>query len=165
MNMNNFVVLDTETTGLYDSPEPVQISIINQDGLVLLDSFVRPVRHSIWPEAERIHGISPDMVSNAPTLLDLKNSVESSVFGADLIIYNASYDLPIVFGDGISSTFNHVFCCMLAYCDYANTSRWQKLVSAAQQTGYVWPKSHQPHSALGDCFATLHIWRTINGLV
>jgi len=40
----DFVILDTETTGLYDDDEIVSIAIINSDGQTLLNQLVKPVR-------------------------------------------------------------------------------------------------------------------------
>ena len=44
------VFLDLETTGL--NPRTVEIGILGEDGQVLLDTLVRPVRHRSWPGAQ-----------------------------------------------------------------------------------------------------------------
>ena len=36
-------------------------------GEVLLDSLVRPVRHTAWPRAQGINGIAREDVAGAPT--------------------------------------------------------------------------------------------------
>ena len=45
------VYIDTETTGLYIGDEIVEIAIINDDE-VLLNSLVKPVNHTCWPDAQ-----------------------------------------------------------------------------------------------------------------
>ncbi|MBP1702194.1 MAG: putative exonuclease [Chloroflexi bacterium] len=45
--------LDTETTGLNELAEIVEISIVDYNGITLLDTLVRP-RRSIPPDAIRI---------------------------------------------------------------------------------------------------------------
>ena len=50
------VYLDTETTGLDPKDEIVEISIVDEDGSVLLEKFVRPSM-PIPREATRIHGL------------------------------------------------------------------------------------------------------------
>jgi DNA polymerase III epsilon subunit-like protein len=47
------VFLDLETTGLDPrTDEIVEIGILDEDGRVLLDTLVRPVRHRSWPDAQ-----------------------------------------------------------------------------------------------------------------
>jgi hypothetical protein len=54
------VYLDLETTDLHPSEdEIVEIGILDDQGQPLLDTLVRPIRHTSWPEAEYINGISP----------------------------------------------------------------------------------------------------------
>ena len=62
---SGIIVFNTETTG----PDPfgghdeiLQISIIDVEGNVLLNSYVKPRWHESWPEAEAVHGITPEMV-------------------------------------------------------------------------------------------------------
>ena len=62
----NCAILDTETTGLYDDAEIVEISIIDENGGVLLDTLVKPLK-PIPAEATAIHGITNEMVATAPT--------------------------------------------------------------------------------------------------
>jgi len=67
------VILDTETTGLYEA-EIVQLAIINHEGETLLNTLVKPEHPEKMMEksskgicAYDIHGIHPDMLANAPT--------------------------------------------------------------------------------------------------
>ena len=66
---DNWVILDTETTGLYDA-EIVQIGIIDLEGKVVFDSLVKPTI-PIPPDAIDIHGISNEMVELAPTFPEI----------------------------------------------------------------------------------------------
>lgn len=69
-NMNNkVIILDIETTGTdINSDEVLQISIINSNGDTLLNSYVKPKKHTEWKNAEMIHGISPDKVKTSPAI-------------------------------------------------------------------------------------------------
>ena len=54
------VYLDAETTGLHESDEIVELAIIDDDdGKILLNTLVKPIVHTYWPKAQRVHGISP----------------------------------------------------------------------------------------------------------
>ena len=49
---NKYIVLDTETTGLNAAEdELLQVSIIDNEGAVLFDSYIRPTQHTEWAEA------------------------------------------------------------------------------------------------------------------
>jgi len=56
MQIANPVYLDLETTGLDPAADEIlEIGILADDGTVLLDSLVRPIRHRTWPRAQTIH--------------------------------------------------------------------------------------------------------------
>lgn len=85
------VVLDTETTGLHDSARIVEIAILSIDGEVLLDSLVNP-GVPIPAEATRIHGITDEMVKDAPTFSDLLVPLTAALHGRKVVIYNRDFD-------------------------------------------------------------------------
>lgn len=162
-----FLVLDTETTGLHDG-EIVQIAIINSDGETLLNSYVKPVK-PIPSDAQRIHGITDDMVKDAPTWIDLLPKIKEILDGQLLVVYNAIYDrkmmhrtaerhdLPKVEWKEISEWH----CAMLAFAElygdynsYHGNYRWQKLTTASR---YCRVKVDSAHDALGDCLMTLGV--------
>lgn len=88
------VILDTETTGLYDA-EIVELSIIDTAGNVLLDTLVRPTR-PIPAEATEIHGITDEMVANAPTWAEVYPQYQALVAGKTIAAYNAEFDAGMV---------------------------------------------------------------------
>ena len=66
----DFVILDTETTGLYSPARIVEISCIDREGNVLVDSLVNP-GIPIPADASAIHGISDADVADRPSFSDL----------------------------------------------------------------------------------------------
>lgn len=163
---NNWVILDTETTGL-TTGEIVQIAILGQNG-VLLDSLCKP-QYGIPLEASRIHGITEDMVADAPTFDLLAPTIQQLLQGKDVIVYNATYDRKMLHQSaeavGIAKidwkTFSNWVCAMLAYAEfwgdfneYYGNYRWQKLTRAMEQQGL---EISQAHNALGDCLMTMQL--------
>jgi DNA polymerase-3 subunit epsilon len=92
------IVLDTETTGL----EVEQGHRIVEVGAVALadrrrtdlhfHSYLNPQR-SIDKEAEKVHGLSIERLSNEPEFSEIAESFLEFVEGSILVIHNAAFDL------------------------------------------------------------------------
>lgn len=164
---NEFVVLDTETTGLHDG-EICQIAIIDASGNVLLDTLVKTV-YPIPSDASAIHGITDADVATAPTWAELCPKVQEILNGRDVVVYNAVYDRKMMHKAaekcGLPKTeWKEVcrwFCAMEAFAeeygdwnDYHQSYRWQKLTTAAR---YYNLPTQGAHSALADCLMTLGV--------
>lgn len=155
-----FVILDTETTGLSSGrDEIVQIAVINQAGDVLLDTYVNP-RH---PErltakgdngvsASDINGITPDMLLDAPAWPHVYAQLLEVIAGRKVVIYNAAFDESMIAGDcerhGIQQHSLDASCAMLAYAGYVGeySHYWGD---------YKWQPLNGGHTALADCQAVL----------
>lgn len=163
----DFLLLDTETTGLHDG-EICQIAIIDHAGIVLMDSLVKTT-FSIPADATRIHGITDAMVADAPTWSDLTDQIQAILAGRDLIVYNAVYDRKMMHQSAEKAGLPKVewkeltrwHCAMEAFAEvygdynsYRGTYRWQKLTTAAAYYGLP---VQNAHSALGDCLMTLGV--------
>ena len=95
--MKKAIVIDLETTGVTENDEVLQISIIDEDGKILLNQYCRPENKTEWPMAEKINGISFEMVKDKPTLKELSSVVENIINSSSLIIeYNVDFDWFIV---------------------------------------------------------------------
>jgi len=145
---NQPVFLDTETTGLSSGSEIVEISIIDHDGAVLLDTLVRPLQ-SIPVDVINIHGITDEMVSSAPTWLHIWPKVESLIQGRSVGIYNAEFDLRMMkqshqrIGLPWRMPSSHIFCIMKLYADFSGDRKWQKLEIAGKRCGLSLPNTHR----------------------
>ena len=72
------MILDTETTGLGSDARICQIAAIDLHSNVLIDTLVNP-ECPIPADATAIHGITDEMVKDAPTLFDLFQDQSSVV--------------------------------------------------------------------------------------
>lgn len=163
------IVLDTETTGL-DSrrDELVQIAILNADtGEAVLSTYVRPVWTLEWPEAQRIHGITPEMVADAPTLAELHLTLRA-IFGTarQIIGYNTFFDLSFLEPYGIIP-WGEIADVMMDFApiygewsEYHGDYKWQSLATCAAYYGYEWGEG-KAHDSLADCQATLFCYKRI----
>lgn len=160
----NALILDTETTGLGEAAEIVEIALIDCHGSVLMNTLVRPSL-PIPEDASAIHGISNIMVANAPSWLQIRRQFFELVSGRPVVIYNADYDTRIIHQTDTTTDLPLPFdahCAMLAYAEYwgqwderRNNWKWQRLTAAAEQQGVI-PDGHA-HRALADCRMTLGI--------
>ena len=45
------IIIDTETTGLLDNDELLQVSILSYDGEILFNEYIKPTRKKKWTKA------------------------------------------------------------------------------------------------------------------
>lgn len=165
---DNVLIMDTETTGLGDDAEIVEVTIIDTAGRVLLNTLVKP-RSVIPASATAIHGITNEMVATAPSWPHVCRSLYDIISGRRVVIYNSDFDTRILdqTNDRWWITIHFKIerpmfeCAMLAYAEfYGQISdrggyKWQKLTSAAEQQGVIIEGT--PHRALSDCLTTLGV--------
>lgn len=159
-----YFILDTETTGLNEG-EIVSIAIITHRGDTVLNTFVKPVK-GIPADATKIHGITLEMVKDAPTWSEVAPKVREILKGQNVVVYNATYDRKMMHKSaealGMEKTDwkaeSAWYCAMLAYAEfygdwneYHGNYRWQRLSYAAQAEGV---QVKDAHNALGDVLMT-----------
>ena len=157
--------VDTETTGLYrnDGDDLVEVAVVDDDGGVRLSTLVHPGR-PIPACATAIHGITHEMVAEAPPADEVRRIVSDLCAGRRVVIYNANFDRQFLDLSKAAS----INCCMLRFAkyygewnEYYGNYRWQKLGTAALETGFRWPESGA-HRALADALACRHVWRWLD---
>ena len=159
----DFLVLDTETTGLND-PELVSIGVIDSKGKIVIDEIVRPGK-PIEPGASRVTGITNEVVADKPEFPAIYERLNEELNGKLVVIYNASYDLKVL--RNTCRRYNlpmpqfDPWCTMEWFAklygrsdNYRQSFTWQKLSTAASYFGV---KRFDAHAALGDCLTTWHI--------
>ena len=95
------IFLDIETTGLSfkDSHRIVEIACIETNELIptkrIFHKIINPER-DVPDEAFKIHGFSSDFLKDKPKFKEIADELISFINGNDLIIHNASFDLPFI---------------------------------------------------------------------
>lgn len=152
--MPKLIVLDTETTGLSDPIEVVELAYLEvDDQLAVLNevsSFVRPNR-AIEPGAFKVHGISDADVADAPELVD----VLAPLAGEEVIVmgHNIGFDLRLV-----SHHLQVVgqLCTLALARQFITDSVNCKLSTLQEHCGLP---NLEAHRALGDAFTALNLLR------
>jgi DNA polymerase III subunit epsilon len=134
--------LDTETTGLDDSAEVVEVSALDRAGAVVFESLVKP-RYPIPLAATQIHLIGNPEVSAAPTFDRIAAELLRAIDGRAVVIYNAVYDTRLLRQSAAAVRIDwnpsaRVHCAMLLYAKQRGGS-WRRLADAAQQCGLDLP--------------------------
>lgn len=167
-NPTKIIVFDVETTGLsskYD--EILQISIIDGDGNILIDEFVKPYWTTEWEDAYKIHGISTACVEDCQYPHELIPKVKGFFESADLLIaFNNQFDLSMLKQWGIEPLPGQKqFDVMLEFAkiygewdERYDDYKYQSLTTCATYYGYKF----NAHDSLEDVKATLYCYKCLS---
>lgn len=164
-NDTGIICFDVEATDLEQDAEVLQISIIDGNGKCLLDKLVKPYWHDEWPEAEKINGIAPEMVKDAPFAHDLIPIVKGYFESANVwISYGGDYDLRLLKSWGIDPEGKELVDVMKLFApvygewnEKYESYKWQSLTTAAAYYDYKF----DAHNSLSDCKATLYVYNAM----
>jgi len=167
----DYVVLDTETTGLKQG-EVCQIGIVGSNGQILLDTLVKTME-PIPLDATRIHGIDNDAIRSAPRWPDIYDQVLKLLSGTHVLVYNAVYDRKMLHQTAERWHMEHTdwktlspwLCVMEGFAEvygdynsYHGNYRWQPLWRAAEYFAHSFDGEH---TAIGDAKMTWKICKSI----
>lgn len=157
-NKSDYVILDTETTGVGDKDVIIQIAVIDLDGNTLINTLVRPTkRKSIPRDSTAIHGIKFSHLVGAPNFIDVLDDLYKIVLSnKKFLIYNFAFDARLInqtlTADSIDKVFNlKGNCIMQIYSQYVGN--WNSI--SKEYKYQKLPESN--HSALADCCSTLKL--------
>ncbi len=176
---DNFFVLDTETTGLDDNAEIVEIAIIDNYGEAALNTLIKPTQ-PIPDKATAIHGITDDMVADAPTWVDIYPTLSELVWDADVFIYNAAFDTRLwqqtslhysaqgIIPNPPKKRSGEIFyftdhCVMKMAAERINHYHRVSLAKASEHYNITFD-GLTAHRAASDCAVTLDVLRAMHGL-
>ncbi len=169
MERERVLFFDLELTGVYDHDEIISVSITNANGEVLMDTLVKPLRKKKWNRTEKIHGISPAMVQDAPTLDELVPAIKEMFANADnLIAFGVSTDYSHIkyIYDSISeqeALHKKVRCASIEFVRYQSEhfpdNNHASLVDAMATLGIGWDGI--PHSSIADTIACMKVWEAL----
>lgn len=156
--MNNYCVIDTETTGLAPPIRACEIAwlLIDEDMNLLEENcHLTDPQQAIDPGAEKIHGISWDSVKGFPSNAEICSHIPQPVVW---IGHNNSYDVRVI---GEHVMFNAELCTLALSRRWVKGTTNHKLGTLQSELGLPEQKLH---SALGDCHTTLALLRHISKL-
>ena len=146
MKRERVLFFDLELTGVYDHDEILSISITDGNGKIIMDTLVKPAHKKKWKQTEKIHGITPDMVVDAPSLDDLIPAIKEIFENADVLI---AY--------GVSTDYSHI---KYIYDTEAEREALHEKTRCASIEFVRFQSEHYPdlvHASLSDAMALLEI--------
>lgn len=156
-----FVVIDTETTGLFTRDRIIEIGVVAFKGQELLEEWstlINPMR-DVGPT--QIHGITASMVAIAPTFKDIANDLARLINGRIIVCHNASFDIRMLKQEfesqKIDVKLGKAFCTMIASRRLLPAGA-SKLTDACEELEIPVVEAH---SALGDARMTYELFHHI----
>jgi len=169
MERERVLFFDLELTGVYDHDEIISVSICDATGETLMDTLVKPRHKKKWNRTEKIHGISPAMVQDAPYLDELVPRIKELFEHADNIV-----------AFGVSTDYSHikyiyetereqeelhkkVRCCAIEFVRFQNEhypdNNHASLIDAMETLNIAWDGI--PHSSMADTIACMKVWEAL----
>lgn len=153
-----YVVIDTETTGLFKKDRIVEIAcVVFKNGNMLEEwsTLLNPNR-DLGPT--HIHKITPSMVSIAPTFEEISNDLQRLLKDRVIVCHNASFDIRMLKQEferiSVNVDFGTPFCTMVA-ARQVLPSGLDNLSDACTSVGI---ELAGVHSALGDARMTMALF-------
>lgn len=155
------IFFDLETTGV-DTQNDRIVQICVKKGDEIKTMLINP-EIPISPEASEVHGITDDMVKDAPTFSQISKSLYKYIYGEDLAGFNSNkFDVPMLVKEferaGIDFDVSKI-----NLIDVSNIYRRlnpRNLQSAYKQ--YVGEEFDDAHDAQADVLATERLFKEIN---
>lgn len=145
------------------------MSIIDSQGNTLFNSYIKPLFTENWDGAMAVNHITPEMVANAPNIIEVKQEINKIINSANVIVgYNTDFDLSFLSAVGIENSNAIIVDVMILFAEIYgewseihNDYKCQKLTKCATYYGYDW-ENDTAHDSLADCRATLYCYNKIN---
>jgi len=163
------VYFDAETTGV-DPKQDEFVSFAIKGAFGEYSTFVKPTEKGMKRLVENgaidIHHITPDMLQDSPTFLEVYMDITTILYGGVWVVYNANYDVTMLDSLCIRHKCGQiprlgVHCAMLLYAQYRaelgnrkNSWKWHKLIDAVEHEGI---ELGNAHNALTDTVATYEL--------
>ncbi len=166
LTRDDWVLVDTETTGLDSGAEVIDLAVLDRHGTVLLETLLRP-RRPIPAQVTRIHGLGDHHVRAAPTFAQIWPRLGPLLAGRTIIAYNVAFDRRLLAQTAtthgvVMPTLAHE-CAMRRYVAYRTAKGLPggrgsySLENACRDHGIP----IGGHRAASDCRATLALMRVM----
>ncbi|GHE86241.1 3'-5' exonuclease [Thalassotalea profundi] len=160
--LNSFVVIDTETTGISEGYQVIEIAVVDMNENVLLSERVKP-NIPIEQGATKVHGIVEGDLSNSESFASLTERFLFAIQGKRIAGYNLQYDTDAIYNSATASDadlkFSNEAVCVM---HYANTifklTKSMKLTELCEAFSI---NTSNAHSAAPDALMTVKLMKKL----
>ena len=179
---NDYIVLDTETTGLPEENDPpdivtLGITVVRHREIAESVEFKTRPQKNISEEAQSIHGITNEKAAEFESFDAQWNQIAEYFKDQLVVIHNASFDWPILLEHvaryGLTMpSINGVFCSQKAATPWAQAKNLPcshrgpslDLLTEVFDVEDLRSRSDGIHGAAIDCLQTAQVIEAINGM-
>jgi DNA polymerase III subunit epsilon len=163
LERDDVLILDTETNGAGRGSEVIEVSIINTKGETLLDTLVKPKIWTMNPWAQKVHGISLDMLKDAPSWPEVFPELTTLADRRTILAWNAPFDAWMLGQTSTIWELEHprwLFVCAMRLYAKKRAIKNRGLHKAVNDEGLTHLfEQHVSHRALGDVTFLLEVLR------
>lgn len=159
---DKMLFLDTETTGLDDKAQIIQLAIIDEDGDTIVNTLL-DTYSPISPEAYRVHRISKEHIKGYPYFSHIAGMVNNLLNGRYVGMYNADFDMRMMrqsSASGMGFKGAIPVCVMQKAKEHFGEEKWLSLVDACKRLDI---ELDNAHDAFADAWATAEVYERIAG--
>ena len=109
------VFLNVQTTGLEETDQIIDIAVVNTEGDVIFSSYCKPTV-PINPEAFNVHGITDDMLNNAPVWPDIADKLKAVLNNKVVVGYPSHFVYEMLNQTAATNDNNFDTCNIKFYC-------------------------------------------------
>ena len=167
LGREDILILDTETTGMGKRAEVIEVAVVNTRGETLLDTLVKPKSSRMNPYAQRVHGITSQMLQDAPAWSEVLPELAELADRRTVLAWNAPFDRGMLEQTshiwGLSHPAWLFVCAMRLYAKGRGIkNRGLQKVLVDEQLTHLHAE-HKSHRALGDTVFVLEVLRALGG--
>jgi DNA polymerase-3 subunit epsilon len=160
-DQTEYIVIDTETTGLFKKDRIVEIACVAFKNGKMLEEWSTLINPNRDVGPTHIHKITPSMVSIAPTFSEISNDLLRLLNGRVVVCHNASFDVRMLRQEferiAVNVDFGNPFCTMVA-ARQTLPSGLDALSEACKELGI---QIEGVHSALGDARMAMALFQQV----
>lgn len=157
---DKMLFLDTETTGLDDKAQVIQLAIIDEDGDMIVNTLLDTYT-LISPEAYKVHKIGARQIKGYPHFRHIASMVNNLLSGRYVGMYNAEFDMRMMRqSSDIGFKGAIPVCVMQKAKEHFGEEKWLSLVDACKRLGI---ELDNAHDAFADALATAEVYERIVG--
>ena len=95
LGIDNFVVIDTETTGMTANDEVIELAVVDMDGTVLYDSTFCPLTQ-VNCYASAVNHLTNDCLCDSPEFTDEWSKIKAFIGNKKILAHNAKFDKRMI---------------------------------------------------------------------